>query len=216
MATIVKMATVYFGEDNLRITPNHPQIGDPDNIDTPLITYTMKKKEPGLIGEGVREIRSKERGSQEIELINQETDEAEEVTLVFMGQRFDYTVEFDIWDADPIRADETREEFERFMRQYTGYFQQQGIDKLYFESAEDNHESGKWGSTLNHRRITYLIRLDEVVGVQIARIASITAYLKVHTDPNTFYVSLLDNDYYTTNSPHQIIFRTPEETQSDN
>ena len=203
MYKIKQLADIYFGRDELSFTSAYPQNNEADNIKTPLVTYKLIKKEPGKFGKQT-EIKPRPMRGEPIKVsaLNQVSGEVAEITVELEGQTFDYHVLFEIWDEDPERADKRLEQFESFIKQYTGYLKASGLQELIFEEASGLSDNGKWDTTLNCRKIQYLIRIDSVIGAKVKTIQGIHLMLKVYHNQYEYYAVLLDNDYYTVDPPH--------------
>lgn len=214
MEQLKKLSNVYFGQDKVNFTAAYPQINNPDDIVTPLITYKLKEKTPGLFG-STKEIKPRYRGEVQAEVHNTVTDENEIITVVLSGQMFDYLIEFEIWEADPIRADKTLEEFERFINQYTGYLMKSGVDKIFFQSATGMNDNGAFETTLSCRKVEYLFRIDTVIGAECKKIDNITIAIRVHEATGQMLLELLNDESYATPSPYDTIIILPDEDSDE-
>lgn len=215
MKKIQELSRVYFGTNDLKLVHGFPQGTDPADLPTPMVTYTLVSKKPGLIGKKTQELKPRLRGEVRVEVINKATNEPETVTVELLGQMFDYIVQFDIWEADPLRADLALEEFERFIKQYTGYLKKEGVGEIIYEEAEEDNNSA-WGTDLNHRKVRYKITIDTIMGVRVGSIKEIHLGIKLYPSTDELYLALLDTEHYTTNSPHdEVMIITEEDSESE-
>lgn len=150
---------------------------DPKTIPAPCITYKLISKVPGIIGKDSREIKPRERGRYP-DPINPDSE------IIIMGQKFDILVQFDIWGRDNQEADQYEIRFEQTMLKYLGFFIQNGIAGMFFDSQLADKDAQSLRVDLSCRSLRYLIQFETLTEVKLHDIEQIIINYKVESDPS--------------------------------
>lgn len=143
---------------------------NPQNLQVPCITYRLISKQPGAIGNGVREIKPRLR-----ETIPDPRSAGDYIRLY--GQFFDYIVQFDIWASADNEADNLELRFENMMLQYMGFFIQKGVHRLYFESQLADQNAQSLRLDLSCRSVRYFVQLEQITPVDTKALREIEVHM---------------------------------------
>lgn len=147
-----------WGADWGTFTQAFPNGRDPQNVKLPVITYLLKEKRPGVVGNrGAQEIKPRFRQ----EVVNEEVFEGGPTTLNIYSQVFDHDVVFEVWEDNNDKANKLAEQFEDFMMIYKGYFKRNGVGEIIFDHMNNDAESPEWKDNVVVRKFRYLVRLEK-------------------------------------------------------
>lgn len=161
-----------WGSDWGTFTQAFPNGTDPQNVKMPVITYLLKEKRPGIVGNN-RTQEIKPRFRQEVD--NSESFEGGPRVLNIFSQMFDHDVVFEVWEENNAKADELATRFEEFMTIYKGYFMQNGVGNIIFDHMNNLEESPPWRENIVVRKFRYLVRLEKHTVVPSDVIDKVTA-----------------------------------------
>jgi hypothetical protein len=149
---------------------------DPKTIPAPCITYKLISKVPGSIGKATKELKPRER---------QKIPDPENPNhhIKIYGQRFDVFLQFDIWARNDQEADQLELRFEQMMIQYSGFFSQNGVVGIYFDSQLADKDAQSLRLDLSCRSMRYLVLLEQLTEVRIHDIEQIIINYKLMLDP---------------------------------
>lgn len=91
------------------------------------------------------------------------------------GQKFEYVTHFEVLADTAKGAEKLAEEFKKFMFEFTGYFEQQGVVDIIFRQRVINEsliEQGMYGY-----RLTYLVTLENLIEIHSANINKVDVTL---------------------------------------
>lgn len=171
---IFAMLNAAWGEGWGTFCEAFPNGTDPQNVDPPIITYSIVSKVPGIVGNaGTQE--AKPRFRQGFKQVDGET--TREVINVH-SQIFDYHIRFDVWEENNTKLSQLADRFEDFMMMFTGYFMQQGVSQIRFlEMRSGSTSSLKDQASCRH--FLYLVRLEKHVEVPSAVITEVITRVEV-------------------------------------
>lgn len=153
-------------------TQAFPNGRDPQNVKLPVITYLMKEKRPGVVGNNrTQEIKPRFRQ----EVANEGSFEGSPRVMNIYSQIFDHDVVFEVWEENNAKADELAQRFEDFMMIYKGYFKQHGVGEIIFDHMNNELESPEWKDNVVVRKFRYLVRLEKHTVVPSDVIEKVTA-----------------------------------------
>ena len=154
----------------------HPEAGihtiDSDQVKTPLISYKLIERTRGdrsAIKPHYKETKQN---------INQ-SDE----TITTYSQKFKSTIQFGICGSTYEEADKTREEFEKFMIDYTGHFRKEGILELFLKRQLEDDTLEVNGQPLVKLPLRYFLRTERERDVTKSKIKNIDDNIEV---PNSY------------------------------
>lgn len=132
-----------------------PNNTDPQNIQTPVISYKLTQMLPGKIGkDGTREIKPRHRDT-----IFPSDDPTTAIDI--FGRIFDSIVEFEIWEENNTKASKLATKFIDFMDMYTGYIKQQGVKEIIFQKFSNDTTTG-WNENIVSRKVEYFVRFEHL------------------------------------------------------
>jgi hypothetical protein len=171
-------------------TEAFPNGRDPKKVSLPIITYLIKEKRPGIVGNN-RSQEIKPRFRQES--VNEESLEGGPKILNIYSQIFDHDIVFEIWEENNAKANKLAERFEDFMMVYKGYFMKNGVSQIIFDHMNGSPESSSFREDIVVRKFVYLVRLEKHTIVPSDVIDKVTASV---TPLSTTHVSDdLSDDY---------------------
>lgn len=138
---------------------------------TPIITYKIKQRKCAE--------RSARKPSYKGTYDNKNQDKS---IVVEYAQKFQTIIQFGIYGSTYDEADQTREEFERFMIDYLGHFRKEGILELIFEKQFEDENIEVNGQDLSKQTLDYYIRTANVVTTTNAIIEKIKTKLNMPED----------------------------------
>lgn len=154
-----------------------PNGKETDSVKLPVITYSLKEMQPGVISKnGTREIKARHRETY-IEDVNGNGSRAIEV----FGRIFDCVVVFEVWEENNVKASALAKEFMIFIDLYLGYFKSRGVKELIFRHLKNTTESGSWRDNVVCRSLNYDLRLEYFYEVPSDLIEKVTGIVSVTT-----------------------------------
>lgn len=148
------------------------------SIPAETITWMLYVQEPGAVGDRAfgttREIKPRVREDviRDEYAKDNETGEATDIVQT-KAQCMDNIIQFDIWTKDNSSSEDLVEWFKKFMVDYEGIFQQNGIVKMHFDSRIRDEMVLKWRNGLVNRTLRWYVRTEEVWAQRISRIRQI-------------------------------------------
>jgi hypothetical protein len=120
---------IYFEDYGWEFVPEASvYTNNPDNIQTPLITYKI----------GSRKTIEGRTGKKPVWKEEYVDSNDKSSVIIVNAQQFDSVINFGFWGSTYEEAEKTRDEFEDFIWEYLGEFRHEGILDMYFlEQAED-------------------------------------------------------------------------------
>ncbi|MFE4029170.1 hypothetical protein ACFX4N_23735 [Priestia sp. YIM B13551] len=161
--TLKYLLDAAWGSDWGSFTPDGPNINDAKNIEYPIIIHYMTSMTPGLIGKDTREIKPRFRQS----VLNENSNgDMPPITNIY-GQVFDAEVVFEIWEETNAQVDKLTKQFRQTITAFTGYLKEKGLKEILFQKMEPNLESDKIRDSYKIRKLTYLVRFEELNEVPV-------------------------------------------------
>lgn len=161
--TLKYLLDAAWGSDWGSFTPDGPNINDAKNIEYPIIIHYMTSMTPGLIGKDTREIKPRFRQS----VLNENSNgDMPPITNIY-GQVFDAEVVFEIWEETNAQVDKLTKQFRQTITAFTGYLKEKGLKEILFQKMEPNMESDKIRDSYKIRKLTYLVRFEELNEVPV-------------------------------------------------
>lgn len=134
-----------------------PTDSDPNSIITPLITYKLKSKRPAIVG-SKQELKPRIR-----EQYSDPNDKRNGRTV--LGQRFDCSIIFNVWEQNEKQATLLADRFEELMLTYSGIFKEMGLIELVFVETSDNKSPASWRVNLNSKTIEYHVVIEKITHI---------------------------------------------------
>lgn len=106
------------------------------------------------------------------EIIEHDENNKQRIGQVY-GQRFDCTVQFNIFSAENKVATKVMEKFEELMIAYAGYFKKQGVQELFFEEQLTDNEYNNFRETLSVRNLRYYVQVEKLTVIFNRRVDDI-------------------------------------------
>lgn len=186
MQALLKAA---WGKDWGTFCEAFPNGTDPQTVKFPVITYMLKAKTPGTIGKGeTREIKPRYREFQ----VNDEEFGGPRLMNVF-AQVFDCEVVFECWEENNAKVGVLAERFEDFMMTYRGYFMENGVGQIIFQTMNNNSDNASFKDGIVCRKFSYLVRLEKHVVVPSDVIEKVTGVVSVIRDTSDDSIDVKDS-----------------------
>ena len=171
-------------DEPIRFTMSRPKGTDSKSIEMPTIVYSLVSKQPGLVGEGVREIKPRyrqwQRGLQPSNCIDND------VSVQYRNQLIDAEINFTIYASNNEDVYRLANQLRKFIREQMGIFLQMGISRLIWLSEEDNSERIDKDYYIS-RKLTYLFPYEEIIRIEPPTIDEINMFMDIiaqnKTDP---------------------------------
>ncbi len=166
------------GNDTLKhveFYQEYPYGTNPEDLNLPAITYRIDRRDPsgentfGSANRGLREIKPRQR-----ETIPDPNNP--KYVLTISAQRYECTVQFDVWATTNLTADEVADEFERFMKTIQGILMDYGIQNIYYRGLKTD-EIVTWKDQVTHRIIQYLFLTEDIYIISDKTIEDIRIYV---------------------------------------
>ncbi len=113
--------------------------------------------------------------------------------IVINGQIYQNEVRFDVWSTSNRQADIIADEFERFIKNYTGILMNRGIQQIIYSGMKTD-EAVNWRDTVTHRIITYELRTEEITVISSKTIEEINFNIEVKTGQKKKDYRIADDD----------------------
>jgi hypothetical protein len=170
---IFRLLKAAWGDDWGTFCEAFPNGTDPENVRTPVITYSLIDMRPGVMGNRgeTREIKPRLRGEYRTPL--NEADGMPPITAVY-GQTMDCLIQFDCWEENNAKAGKLAKQFRDFMRTYTGYMMQKGVQQIIFDH-QDNRTDYIFRDNAVARKLVFKVRLEDQYLVPSDVIEKVTA-----------------------------------------
>lgn len=181
-SAIDRILKISWGENWGKFTKAYPSFSDANELNTPIITYRLVQKTPGVVG-AHKEIKPRVRAQYKVG-----DSDSEEVITVF-GQRFDCIVQFEVWASNDSVVSDYADEFEDFMLTYTGILKEMGIIEVIYLGTTDEPSPNAWRVDLQSRSIKYHVVIDKLTPVSSKTIENIRLKLQIlgEEEPLEFY-----------------------------
>ena len=183
---------------DVTFTSISPDVTSLDSVNTPIISYRLKEKAPGEM-KNATEIKPRIRETIKIdeEMITNTDPSIGDIlikggSIEVWGQIFDYVIEFSVHGSNSDEADEAADRFQQFIFKYTGYLKKRGVSEILFINMVSDNPVAK--AKLETRKIYYLFRIDEIVGVKVPVIENILIDTHVHESEFTRIVDVYVRD----------------------
>lgn len=164
--------------EGIRFTMSRPKGTDSKCIQMPIIVYSLVNKQPGLVGEDVREIKPRFRQWQRALEPSNYTDDI--VPVQYRNQLIDAEIDFTIYASNNEDAYQLASRLRKFIREQMGIFIQMGISRLFWLSEEDNSE--RIGENYyTSRKLNYLFSYEEVTRIEPLPIDKINVFMDIIT-----------------------------------
>lgn len=161
LTTLMKrLLTAAWGDKWGVFTADAPSGNDPNNVNFPVITYSLKFLRPGLVGKSTREIRPRQRFTDD-----REVDGTQPMTTIIKGQVMDAEIVFEVWEETNAKVEKLAKKFRDFMNLYSGYFVSQGLRNIQFLMMNDQSENGRFRDNTVCRKFIYQIQFEELTEV---------------------------------------------------
>jgi hypothetical protein len=175
---IMRLLNAAWGEGWGTFCEAFPNGTDPNNVELPIITYTLTEMVPGVISKsGTREIKPRHRAT-----FRQEVSGNGPRIVDVYGRVFDCKVVFEIWEENNTKATELATKFMDFMDMYTGFIKSQGVKEVIFEKYSNETESGEWKDSIVCRSLYYYVRLEHLSEVPSDVIEKVTGIVSPKTN----------------------------------
>lgn len=167
---MLRLLNAAWGENWGTFCEAFPNGLEPNNVQLPVITYTLKEMIPGVIGKnGTREIKPRYRDT-----FFQEVNGSGPKAVEIYGRVFDCKVLFEIWEENNVKATKLATQFMDFMDMYTGYIKSQGVREIIFQKLDNNTEAGQWRDSIVCRRFEYYLKLEHLNEIPTDLIEKVT------------------------------------------
>lgn len=168
--------------EGIRFTMSRPKGTDSKDVQMPSIVYSLVNKQPGLVGDGVREIKPRFRQSA-YEASNY-TDDF--VHVQYRNQLIDAEIDFTIYASNNEDVYRWTSQLRKFIQEQMGIFQQMGISRLIWLSEEDNSERIDKDYYIS-RKLTYLFSYEEITRIEPTTLHKVNVFMDIiaqkKTDP---------------------------------
>lgn len=168
--------------EGIRFTMSRPKGTDSKDVQMPSIVYSLVNKQPGLVGDGVREIKPRFRQSA-YEASNY-TDDF--VHVQYRNQLIDAEIDFTIYASNNEDVYRWTSQLRKFIQEQMGIFQQMGISRLIWLSEEDNSERIDKDYYIS-RKLTYLFSYEEITRIEPTTLQKVDFFMDIiaqkKTDP---------------------------------
>lgn len=165
--------------EGIRFTMSRPKGTDSKCIQMPIIVYSLVNKQPGLVGEDVREIKPRFRQWQRALEPSNYTDDI--VPVQYRNQLIDAEIDFTIYASNNEDAYQLASRLRKFIQEQMGIFLQMGISRLYWLSEEDNSERIDKDYYVS-RKLNYLFSYEEVTRIEPIPIDKINVFMDIITE----------------------------------
>jgi hypothetical protein len=178
---VMRLLNAAWGEDWGTFCEAFPNGKEPDNVKLPVITYTLKEMQPGVISrDGTREIKPRHRGT-----FKQDVNGTGPRVVEVFGRIFDSKVVFEIWEENNTKATNLATKFMDFMDMYIGYIKSQGVKEVIFRNYSNNTESGQWRDNIVCRSLSYDVRFEHLNEVPSDVIEKVTGRVSLGTSDDS-------------------------------
>ena len=168
--------------EGIRFTMSRPKGTDSKDVQMPSIVYSLVNKQPGLVGDGVREIKPRFRQSA-YEASNYTNDS---VHVQYRNQLIDAEIDFTIYASNNEDVYRWTSQLRKFIQEQMGIFQQMGISRLIWLSEEDNSERIDKDYYIS-RKLTYLFSYEEITRIEPTTLHKLNVFMDIiaqnKTDP---------------------------------
>jgi hypothetical protein len=155
-----RLLTAAWGDKWGTFTSDAPSGNNPQNIEFPIITYSLKFMRPGEVGKGTREIRPRQRF-----IDNRDVDGTQPNSTIIKGQVMDAEIVFEVWEESNAKVEKLAKKFRDFMTIYSGYFKSQGLRNILFLMMNDTPENGRFRDNTVCRKFIYRIQFEELTEI---------------------------------------------------
>lgn len=167
-----------WGDDWGTFCEAFPNGTNPNSVKLPVITYSLREMRPGHVGNTqTREIKPRLRGEYKA---GESGDSNPPVTQVY-GQVMDCEVVFEIWEENNAKATVLAKRFRDFMRTYTGFMMQKGVQQLIFDYQNNEQETRLRDNAICRKQV-YYVRLEDQYIVPSDVIAKVTGTVNASYD----------------------------------
>lgn len=154
----------------IRFTMSRPKGTDSKDVHMPSIVYSLVNKQPGLVGEGVREIKPRFR-----QLVYETSSYTDDLVAVqYRNQLIDAEIDFTIYASNNEDVYWWTNKLRKFIQEQMGIFLQMGISRLIWLSEEDSSQRIDEDYYVS-RKLTYLFSYEEITRTEYANHTSGTA-----------------------------------------
>lgn len=169
---IFRLLKAAWGDDWGTFCEAFPNDGtDPTNVDLPVITSLLYDMRPATLGKGdLREMKPRIRD----QFATTDDNGGPGPFITVYGQSMDCTIVFECWHVNNDKVNKLAKRFRDFMRTYTGYMMQQGVQQILFEK-QDNEPTSSFRDSVSCRKLVYRVRVEDQYIVQSDIIEKVTA-----------------------------------------
>lgn len=163
---VSKLVCLTMDEDNVEFLPDENQhvIINPEfKTEKTYITYRLLSRTPE------REIKPMVRE----EIIEPGLKEDEQRTGTIYGQRYDCTVQFNIFASEYKAANKVMKNFEEMIFSFTGYMMSKGVQQILFKGQHTDSDFDAYRKTMSVRTLKYEIKIEDLMVVFKEKIESI-------------------------------------------
>lgn len=163
---VSKLVCLTMEDMNVEFLPdeNKHVIINPDiKLDKTYITYRLLSRLPN------REIKHMARE----EIIEPGVNEEEDRSGIIYGQKYNCTVQFNIFASEYKTANEVMKTFEEMIFSFTGYMKEKGIENILFKGQMTDDDFDVYRKTMSVRNLKYEIQTEDLLAIFKDKIQSI-------------------------------------------
>lgn len=176
-AVYVLLQTVW-GEEWGTFVMARPTHSDAENVSMPQITYNLLKRQPGIVGKEVREIKPRHRET--VQGVSSLTGEPTAVNI--KGQIMDCIVEFAVYAQNNKEALEWTDRFKEVMSTYKGVLMEKGLQNMWYLEDTDRNENENLKDKVSSRQVVYQVRIEEVTQEEVETLKHINYQFDIVKD----------------------------------
>lgn len=158
MQTLKYLLDAAWGPNWGRITPDGPNVTDPNNLEMPIIVHYLNFLEPGLVGKTTRELRPRFRMLEREEDANGTMPPLVKV----MGQVFDAEIVFEVWEETNFQVERMARMLRETLAIYAGYLKEKGLKEFHFARMETELSDREISDRHKVRRLSYFVKFEEI------------------------------------------------------
>ena len=173
--SIYVLMQMVWGEEWGTFVMARPTHSDAENVSMPQITYNLLKRQPGVVGKEVREIKPRHRET--VKGISTLTGEP--TTINVKGQVMDCIVEFAVYAQNNKEALVWTDRFKDLMSTYKGILMEKGLQNMWYLEDTDRNENENLKDKVSSRKVVYQVRIEEVTHEEVETLKHINVQFKV-------------------------------------
>lgn len=163
---VSKLVCLTMDEEDVEFLPDENQhvIISPDmKTDKTYITYRLISRTPE------REIKPMARE----EIIESGINDEDQRTGTIYGQRFDCTVQFNVFASEYKKANKVMKDFEEMIFSFTGYMMSRGVQQILFKGQHTDSDFDIYRKTMSVRNLRYEVKIEDLIVIFKEKVESI-------------------------------------------